>query len=97
VNRERQHINNQYLLSFQHGEEEGFDYFFRRYYKTLNFFAKSLRNSTSMRQEQQIIDLLCTGAPLNIGGSFSSLSNDEMSPVHVCIGQSFTLKPYSFG
>jgi len=36
-----------------------------------------------MRQTQQITHRLCTGAPLTIGGSFSSLSNEEMGPVHL--------------
>lgn len=49
-----------------------------------------------MRQEQQITDLLCTGAPLTIGGSFSSLSNDEMSPVlSLPLALPLTLKPGS--
>jgi hypothetical protein len=34
-----------------------------------------------MEQEQKQIYIICTGAPLTIGGSFSSLSNEEMSPV----------------
>lgn len=50
-----------------------------------------------MRQERQITDLICTGAPLAIGGSFSSLSNDEMSPVLLTVytARSLTIKPGS--
>ena len=33
------YILNQHFLSFQYGEEKGFDFFFRAYYKPLCFFA----------------------------------------------------------